>query len=102
MFDKNTTIKSETHNNKKGFQIIIKNLDNGEEVVNSTTRAIIGAYAGDVKRGGGRSKRNSSNLLQHTYSHRNGRGCGKGYFGNEEKTHRRASAGGAFGGAFGR
>lgn len=28
MFERNETIKSETHDNKKGFRIIIKNLDN--------------------------------------------------------------------------
>ena len=53
MFERNTTVKSETHDNKKGFRIIIKNLDNGEEVVNSVTKAIIGAYAGANQRGGG-------------------------------------------------
>ena len=53
MFERNTTVKSETHDNKKGFRIIIKNLDNGEEVVNSVTKAIIGAYAGENQRGGG-------------------------------------------------
>ena len=52
MFERNTTVKSETHDNKKGFRIIIKNLDNGEEVVNSVTKAIIGAYAGENQRGG--------------------------------------------------
>ena len=51
MFERNTTVKSETHDNKKGFRIIIKNLDNGEEVVNSVTKAIIGAYAGENQRG---------------------------------------------------
>ena len=92
MFESNETIKSETHDNKKGFRIIIKNLDNGEEVVNSVTKAIIGAYAGENLRGGGRSKRNCSNLLQHVHSHRNNRGGGQGYIGNKEKSHRGASA----------
>lgn len=41
-----TTIlrEEESVKNEKGYQIIIKNLDNGEEVVNEKTRAIIGAY----------------------------------------------------------
>lgn len=52
MFDRKESIKAETHNNKKGFHIIITNLDNGEEVVNSVTRAIVGAYAGESSRGG--------------------------------------------------
>lgn len=95
MFERNTTIKSETHDNKKGFHIIIKNLDNGEEVVNSVTKAIIGAYAGENQRGGGRSERNCCNLLQYVHSHRNDRGGGQGYIRNEEKSHRGASSGGA-------
>lgn len=36
--------EEESVKNEKGYQIIIKNLDNGEEVVNEKTRAIIGAY----------------------------------------------------------
>ena len=53
MFEKTKkTISEENHNNKKGFQIIIKNLDNGEEVVNCQTRAIIGAYQTKSPEGG--------------------------------------------------
>lgn len=37
--------------NEKGYQIIIKNLDNGEEVVNEKTRAIIGAYQTETPEG---------------------------------------------------
>lgn len=46
MFDVNKkTIREEAQRkNKKGYQIIIKDLDSGEEVVNCQTKAIIGAY----------------------------------------------------------
>ena len=37
--------------NEKGYQIIIKNLDNDEEVVNETTRVIIGAYQTETLEG---------------------------------------------------
>lgn len=45
------TVESKTNKNKNGYQIIIRDLDNGEEIVNSTTRAVIGAYE-DGQRGG--------------------------------------------------
>lgn len=45
---KEITIKDEKKDNKNGYQIIIKNLDNGEEVINVKTRAIIGAYATEL------------------------------------------------------
>lgn len=48
-----TTIlrEEESVKNEKGYQIIIKNLDNGEEVVNEKTRAIIGAYQTETPEG---------------------------------------------------
>lgn len=54
MFDEIKSILDESHknNNKNGFQIIVKNLDNGEEVVNCLTRAIIGAYETELPEGG--------------------------------------------------
>lgn len=41
-------VKDEKHNNKKGFQLIVRNLDTGEDEFNVTTRAIVGAYATDL------------------------------------------------------
>lgn len=54
MFDeiKRIVDESRKHNNKNGFQIIVKNLDNGEEVVNCLTKAIIGAYETESPEGG--------------------------------------------------
>lgn len=43
--------EEESVKNEKGYQIIIKNLDNGEEVVNEKTRAIIGAYQTETPEG---------------------------------------------------
>lgn len=42
--DKSESIKD----NKKGFRIVIENLDTGERVVDSRTRAVIGAFAEGV------------------------------------------------------
>lgn len=54
MFDEIKRIVDESRktNNKNGFQIIVKNLDNGEEVVNCLTKAIIGAYETESPEGG--------------------------------------------------
>lgn len=43
--------EEESVKSEKGYQIIIKNLDNGEEVVNEKTRAIIGAYQTETPEG---------------------------------------------------
>ena len=45
---KEITLKDEEKQNKNGYQVIIKNLDNGEEVINVKTRAIVGAYATEI------------------------------------------------------
>lgn len=45
---KEITLKDEEKQNKNGYQVIIKNLDNGEEVINVKTRAIVGAYATEL------------------------------------------------------
>lgn len=42
---KTKVLKEENKKNEKGYQIIIKNLDTGEDEINETTRAIIGAFA---------------------------------------------------------
>lgn len=47
---------------KKGFHITIKNLDNNETIVNSDTRAIIGAFHnGDHIQGIGLTSCNTKN-----------------------------------------
>lgn len=48
MKTKEFVAKDEKHNNKKGFQLIVKNLDTGKDEFNVTTRAIVGAYAIDI------------------------------------------------------
>lgn len=45
---KELVVKDETKKNEKGYELIIKNLDNGEEVVKVKTRAIIGSYATEI------------------------------------------------------
>ena len=45
---KEITLKDEEKQNKDGYQVIIKNLDDGEEVVNVKTRALVGAYATEL------------------------------------------------------
>lgn len=93
MFDKTKkTISEENHNNKKGFQIIVKNLDNGEEVVNCQTRAIIGAYQTKSPEGGNRRKRNDNNILQHGNAYGNHRGGGRYRNRGEKESHRRPSS----------
>lgn len=53
MFDELKKIIEESkHKNKNGFQIIVKDLDNGKEVVNCLTKAIIGAYETESPEGG--------------------------------------------------
>ena len=39
MKTKEFVVKDEKHNNKKGFQLIVKNLDTGKDEFNVTTRA---------------------------------------------------------------
>lgn len=43
--------EEESVKSEKGYQIIIKNLDNGEEMVNEKTRVIIGAYQTETLEG---------------------------------------------------
>ena len=45
MEGKTRVLREEEVKNEKGYQLIIRNLDTGEEVVNATTNCIIGAYA---------------------------------------------------------
>lgn len=45
MFDRIKKVEMEEGiNSKKGFHITVKNLDNGEVIIDSKTRAIIGAF----------------------------------------------------------
>lgn len=58
MFDKIEKSKVEDNiKSEKGFQIIVKNLDNGETVIDSKTRAIIGAFEEGEEKGGAVSVR---------------------------------------------
>lgn len=52
MFDEIKEVKTEKLKmSKKGFQITVKNLDTGEVLIDSKTRAVIGAYEEGVERG---------------------------------------------------
>lgn len=101
MFDEIKRIVDESRktNNKNGFQIIVKNLDNGEEVVNCFTKAVIGAYETESPEGGGsRRKRLNFNLLQHADAYGRNKGGGRYRNGRKEETYRGSSSGSYFSG----
>ena len=70
MKTKEFVVKDEKHNNKKGFQLIVKNLDTGKDEFNVTTRAIVGAYAIDIGINGTMSAGRGAGRCREDYSQR--------------------------------